>query len=82
VGCSGGGGNSPGANPPTPLSITTTSLSNGQISKAYSSALAATGGTRPHAWTLTAGTLPAGLALDASTGMISGIPTATAARTP
>jgi len=81
-GCSGGGGNSPGANPPTPLSITTTSLSNGQISKAYSSALAATGGTRPHAWTLTAGTLPAGLALDASTGMISGIPTATAARTP
>src|ERR1700719_3741856 len=48
--------------------------------RAYSSALAATGGTLPHSWKLSAGTLPAGLAL-ASTGVISGIPTATA-RTP
>jgi hypothetical protein len=77
-GCSGGSGNSdPG---PVPLSITTTSLSAGQIMRAYSSALAATGGTLPHSWKLSAGTLPAGLAL-ASTGVISGIPTATA-RTP
>jgi hypothetical protein len=66
---------------PTPLSITTTSLSDGQISTAYSSALAATGGTLPLAWTLTAGTLPSGLALNAATGVISGIPTTTAART-
>ena len=77
-GCSGGSGNSdPG---PVPLSITTTSLSAGQIMRAYSSALAATGGTLPHSWKLSAGTLPAGLAL-ASTGVISGIPTATG-RTP
>jgi len=84
-GCSGGSGNSSRTDPPTPptpLSITTTSLSDGQISRAYSSALAATGGRLPLAWTLTGGTLPAGLALDASTGVISGIPTATAARTP
>jgi hypothetical protein len=66
---------------PTPLSITTTSLSDGQINVAYSSVLAATGGTLPLAWTLTAGTLPPGLALNAATGGISGIPTATAART-
>ena len=77
-GCSGGSGNSdPG---PVPLSITTTSLSAGQIMRAYSSALAATGGTLPHSWKLSAGTLPAGLAL-APTGVISGIPTATG-RTP
>lgn len=82
-GCSGGSGNSPRTDPlPTPLSITTTSLSNGQVSRAYSSALAATGGTLPLSWTLTVGTLPAGLALNASTGVISGIPMATAVRTP
>jgi hypothetical protein len=79
--CSGGSGNSSRADPPTPLSITTTSLAAGQINRAYSSALAATGGTLPLAWTLTAGTLPAGLALNASTGVISGTPTATAAGT-
>jgi len=79
-GC-GGSGNSARSNPP-PLSITTASLSNGQIGRAYSSALAATGGTLPLSWRLTAGTLPAGLALNASTGVISGVPTATAARTP
>ena len=82
-GCSGGSGNSPRTDPlPTPLSITTTSLSDGQVSRAYSSALAATGGTLPLSWTLTVGTLPAGLALNASTGVISGIPMATAVRTP
>ncbi len=80
-GCSGGSGNSSGT-PPTPLSITTTSLSNGQISRGYSSALAARGGTLPHSWTLTAGTLPTGLALNASTGVISGTPMATTARMP
>jgi hypothetical protein len=82
-GCSGGSGNSSGTDPaPTSLSITTTSLADGQTSMAYRSALAATGGTLPLSWTLTAGTLPAGLALNAATGVISGIPTATAARTP
>jgi len=84
-GCSGGSGSSSRTDPPappTPLSITTASLADGQTSMAYSSALAATGGTPPLSWTLTAGTLPAGLALNAATGVISGIPTATAARTP
>src|SRR6202049_4518992 len=81
-GCSGGSGTSSPAPTPPALSITTASLSDGQISRAYSSALAATGGTLPLSWTLTAGNLPAGLPLNASTGVISGIPTATAARTP
>lgn len=83
-GCSGGSGSSSGnpTPPTTPLSITTTSLADGQIGKTYRSALAATGGMLPLSWTLSAGTLPAGLALDASTGVLSGTPTATAARAP
>ncbi len=87
--CSGGSGNSrtdpttpPPPPPPPPLSITTASVANGQTGIPYRSALAATGGTLPLSWTLTAGTLPAGLALDAETGLISGTPTATAAGTP
>jgi len=63
---------------PAPLSITTTSLPNGQVGTAYSVTLAATGGTTPYAWTLTGGALPAGLTLAPATGAISGTPTATA----
>jgi Putative Ig domain/Galactose oxidase, central domain len=35
------------------------------------------GGTAPFAWAIKSGTLPAGLTLDAKTGMITGIPTTT-----
>jgi Putative Ig domain len=86
--CSGGSGKSRTAptTPPTPpapapLSITTGSLPHGQISNAYSTTLAATGGTAPYTWSLTAGALPAGLSLNASSGVISGIPTASASGT-
>jgi hypothetical protein len=34
--------------PPTPLSITTRSLPNGQVGVAYSTSLSATGGTIPY----------------------------------
>ena len=57
-------------------SITTSSLPNGEVSIAYSQTLAATGGTAPYTWSVTAGALPAGLALNSSTGVISGTPTA------
>jgi Putative Ig domain len=60
------------------LTITTTTLPNGQVGQAYSATLAATGGKLPYTWSLTTGTLPAGLKLNASTGMITGTPTATA----
>jgi hypothetical protein len=73
----GGGGNNPPANP---LSITTTSLQQGQTAKAYNATLSATGGTAPYTWTLKSGTLPAGLALS-SGGTISGTPTTAAAST-
>jgi len=58
------------------LTITSTSLPNGQVGVAYSASLAAGGGTKPYSWSLTSGTLPAGLSLNAATGAVSGTPTA------
>jgi hypothetical protein len=63
------------------LAITTTSLPSGQVGTAYSAALTASGGTTPYTWSLTSGTLPAGLTLNAGTGAITGTPTATANNT-
>ena len=59
------------------LTITTASLSNGQQGTAYSQTLTATGGVTPYSWSITVGTLPAGLSINAATGVISGTPTAT-----
>ena len=57
------------------LSITTSSLSTGLATTAYSQALAATGGTPAYTWSLASGSLPTGLTLSAA-GTISGTPTA------
>ena len=57
------------------LAVTTTSLPVAQVGKAYTATLAATGGTSPLTWSITAGSLPAGLALTPSTGVIAGTPT-------
>jgi hypothetical protein len=56
------------------LSITTTSLPQGTTSAAYSATLLANNGTTPYSWTISSGSLPAGLSLNASTGVISGTP--------
>ncbi len=61
--------------PPT-LVLNTLSLPSGQVSVAYSTTLAASGGTPPYTWSITAGALPAGLTLNAGTGAITGTPTA------
>ncbi len=42
---------------------------------AYSQVLVATGGTPPYSWSITTGTLPAGLSFDAGTAKIAGVPT-------
>jgi hypothetical protein len=47
----------------------------GEVSVAYSDQLTVTGGTSPFAWSVSTGTLPPGLALGASTGLLSGTPT-------
>jgi hypothetical protein len=67
---------------PAGLVITTTSLPNGQVNAAYSAALTAIGGASPYTWSLTSGTLPAGLTLIASTGAIIGTPTIAVTATP
>jgi hypothetical protein len=62
---------------PSPLTITTSSpLPQGTVDIAYSTALQASGGTPPYTWARTAGSLPAGLYLSSTTGVISGTPTA------
>lgn len=76
------GVSSGGGKTTTTVSISTGALPNGQVGIAYSATLGATGGTAPYAWSLTSGVLPAGLSLSASTGAISGTPTAVATATP
>lgn len=63
--------------PAAPLAIATTSLPSGSNGIAYAATLAASGGTPAYTWSITSGSLPAGLTLAATTGVISGTPTAT-----
>ena len=76
------GGSSSGGNTVTPVGISTVALPIGQVGMAYNATLNATGGTAPYAWSLTSGALPAGLSLSASTGAMTGTPTAVANATP
>ena len=55
--------------------ITTTSLPNGSIGVFYSATLAAAGGIPPYSWTIMQGSLPSGITLNATSGVISGTPT-------
>lgn len=51
-------------------------LPNGTVNTTYSYTLTATGGQPPYTFSITSGTLPNGLSLNATTGIISGTPVA------
>src|SRR5580658_3065387 len=61
-------------NPP-PLSITSTAMANGFTGTVYGSSIASSGGVPPLTWSVPPGTLPPGLELNTSSGLISGTPT-------
>ncbi|MGY3581513.1 hypothetical protein ACVIGB_000416 [Bradyrhizobium sp. USDA 4341] len=64
------------------LTAPTAAFVNGDVGVSYlSAAPSAHGGLAPYAWSLASGTLPAGLSLDSSTGVVSGMPTAASTAT-
>ncbi|HZU79251.1 MAG TPA: putative Ig domain-containing protein, partial [Acidimicrobiales bacterium] len=62
------------------LGITTTSLPGAAVGQSYTAGLAAAGGATPYTWSATG--LPAGLALNTSTGALSGTPSTAGSYTP
>ncbi|WP_439709417.1 putative Ig domain-containing protein [Cupriavidus pauculus] len=58
------------------LSLSPATLPSPSVGVAYSQTLTASGGVAPYTYAVTAGALPAGLVLNATTGVLSGTPTA------
>ncbi len=77
AGCGGGGGG--GGGPPAALNISAAAPADGVVGVAYNQAIAVTGGSGARNFTVSAGALPAGLALNATTGALTGTPAAPAA---
>ena len=75
LGCPGSGGGGGGGSTPA-FAVSTTAADFGVVGNAYTSTLAATGGTAPFTWTLFGGVLPNGLSLNGATGVVTGTPTA------
>ena len=62
-------------------SIATASLPNGAVQNAYTATVEVVGGTAPYSWAATSGSLPSGLTLSSTAGVISGTPTTQGAST-
>jgi len=60
----------------SPLSASAPTPPAAEVGRPFTTTLAATGGLAPLAWSISAGATPAGLTLDAATGVLSGIPSA------
>jgi antibiotic biosynthesis monooxygenase (ABM) superfamily enzyme len=61
------------------LTLASTGSSTTQVGQSYSQTNVASGGTTPYTYSVSAGELPAGTTLSASTGTVSGTPTASGA---
>ncbi|MHB8754244.1 MAG: Ig domain-containing protein [Candidatus Acidiferrales bacterium] len=71
-----GAGNGPSNALPGRLTIATSGLPTAQINSSYQTSLSASGGKQPYTWSISAGSLPAGVALTAASGAIAGKPSA------
>lgn len=72
----GGCGNVNSPPPPASIVISPATAPSGTVGFSYNLTLSATGGTAPYTWTVSTGTLPGGLNLNANTGVLSGVPAA------
>jgi DNA-binding beta-propeller fold protein YncE len=63
--------------PQLPMAVTTTSVPPGTAGTLYSTTLRASGGNPPYKWSIISGSLPVGLHLRRSTGVLTGKPTVT-----
>src|SRR5579875_23372 len=59
----------------SPLTVAGGAQPAGVVGSPYSTALQASGGVTPYAWSISSGALPGGLTINAATGVISGVPT-------
>ena len=58
------------------IALTPATLPGATLATAYSQTLTASGGIAPYTYAVTSGTLPTGMSLNATTGVLSGTPTA------
>jgi tetratricopeptide (TPR) repeat protein len=65
-----------------PFAISAAFLPNGTIGTPYDQILSASGGTAPFNWSVSTGSLPTGLSLNATTGEITGTPTSSTTTPP
>jgi hypothetical protein len=64
------------------LTLNPTALPDGKVGSNYSQPISAAGGAPPYTFNIASGTLPAGLAFNSTTGVISGTPSAATVGTP